>query len=282
MTCDRSQSQLYLYLDGELAEPEAAEFEQHLKACHDCELAATAHYRLQRLLQETLAEEPGADALWHAVEQRLPDEPAEPSGRRHQSLWRRSLRGGAWAAAALALLALGLRFWFAPAAPDVVREIVDSQIRAQLMQTPYEHMARDAQAARRWFDGQVEFATPVLAMANSGYELMGVRLNYFLNRRVAEMAYAADDRAVSFLTFVAKDISLHAMKAVHLGDRTFHVQSYRGYNTVLWRDGEIFCSLVSALDLSELLRIAGQATGSLPASSSSLLPGRAVASRLAS
>jgi anti-sigma factor RsiW len=266
MTCDRSQSQLYLYLDSELAAPEAAEFEQHVQACRDCESAVAAHRRLQRLLQETLAEEPDADALWQAVEQRLPDEPAEPAGRRYQSLLRRLLRGGAWAAAALALLALGLRLWLAPAASDVAREIVDSQIRAQLMHAGYEQVPQDANAVRRWFDGKVEFAPPVPFLSQSGYDLVGVRLNYFLNRRVAEMAYTAEGRAVSFLTFSDKDISLHAMKPVRLGDRTFHVRSYKGYNTVLWQDGEIFCSLVSALQLSELLRIAGQATGSLPAS----------------
>lgn len=266
MKCDQSKAQLYLYLDGELAAPEAAEVEQHLRTCRVCEAEVTAHHRLQSLLQETLSDEPGADALWHTIKQQLPVEPAERTGRRHTRGLRHRLWRGGVAVAALLVLAVGLQFWLSPAVPDVVREMVDSQIRAQLMHAPYERVPQDANAVRRWFDGQVEFAPPVPAMPESGFELVGVRLNYFLNRRVAEIAYAVDQHIVSFLIFPDKDISLNTMKSVRLGRRTFYVQSYKGYNTVLWQDGEIFCSLVSDLNLSDLLRVAGQATGSLPAS----------------
>ena len=264
--CNQPKIQLYLYLDGELAAPEAAEIEQHLRTCTVCESEVTAQYRLQSLLQDSLSDEPGADALWHTLKQQLPAESVEETRHRDPRFSRRALWHGGLATAALLVLALGLQFWLSPAVPDVVREIVDSQIRAQLMHTPYERVPQDANAVRRWFDGQVEFAPPVPAMTESGFELIGVRLNYFLNRRVAEIAYAADQHIVSFLTFADKEISLNTMKPVRLGNRIFHLQSYKGYNTVLWQDGEIFCSLVSDLDLDKLLQVAGQATGSLPTS----------------
>lgn len=266
MMCDQPKNQLYLYLDGELAPSEAAEIEQHVRTCTVCQAEATAHHRLQRLLQDTLAEEPDADALWRSIEQQLPIEPTEQTTDRSRGVSRRTLWRGGFAAAALLALALGLQFWLSPAAPDVVREIVDSQIRAQLMHAPYEQVPPDANALRRWFDGQVEFALPLPAMPKREFDLVGVRINYFLNRRVAEIAYASDQHIVSFLTFADKDISLNALKPVRLGNRIFHVQSYKGYNTVLWQDGEIFCSLVSALELTKLLQVAGQATGSLSTS----------------
>ncbi len=265
MMCDQPKVQLYLYLDGELAPPEAAEFEQHLRTCADCELEATAHHRLQSLMQETLLEEPGAEALWDSIELQLPTEPAERAVRTPLGVSRRTLWHGA-IAAALIVLGIGFKSWLSPAVPDVVREIVDSQIRAQLMQAPYEQVPQDATAVRRWFDGQVEFALPVPEMPSRAFDLVGVRLNYFLNRRVAEIAYASDEHIMSFLMFADKDVSLNMMKPVRLGNRTFHVQTYKGYSTVLWQDGEIFCSVVSDLNLDELLQIAGRATGSLPAS----------------
>ncbi len=266
MMCDQPKAQLYLYLDGELAAPEAAEIEQHLRTCTACESEVTAHYRMQNLLQETLSDEPGTEALWRSIEQHLPAESDEQPRHRTPGFSRRTLWHGGLAAAALLILALGLQVWLSPAVPDVVREIVDSQIRAQLMHAPYEQVPQDANAVRRWFDGQVEFAPPVPAMPDSDFDLVGVRLNYFLNRRVAEIAYVADQHIVSFLIFADKDISLHMMQPVRLGNRTFHVHSYKGYNTVFWQDGEIFCSLVSDLNLTALLQVAGQATGSLPAS----------------
>ena len=98
------------------------------------------------------------------------------------------------------------------------------------------------------------------------YTLLGVRLNYFLNRRVAEIAYASDSHVLSFLMFSAQDISLNSLRSVRVADRTFYTQSYKGYNTVLWQDGEVFCSLVSDLRLAELLQVARQAVGNPPAS----------------
>ncbi len=266
MMCDEPKVQLYLYLDGELAPPEAAEVEQHLRTCTACEVEATAHHRLQSILQDTLAEEPGADRLWHAIEAKLPMEVDTPTIQNSQGFSRRMLWRGGAAAAALVVFALGARLWLSPTVADVAREIVDSQIRAQLMQAPYEKVPQDAKAVRRWFDGQVEFALPVPVMSSNAFNLVGVRLNYFLNRRVAEIAYASEEHIMSFLMFANKGISLNAMKPVRLGDRTFHVQTYKGYSTVLWRDGEIFCSVVSDLNLTELLQVAGRATGSLPAS----------------
>ena len=56
------------------------------------------------------------------------------------------------------------------------------------------------------------------------------------------------------------------MQSVRSGNRVFHVNSYKGYNAVLWQDGEIFCSLVSDLNLEDLLQVARDVTGSNPTS----------------
>ena len=140
-----------------------------------------------------------------------------------------------------------------------------AKLRARLMQAPYKSVSADSNAIRQWFHGQVEFAPPLPAISQTQYAFLGVRLNYFLDRRVAEIGYASRTHVLSFLMFPDKGLSLQTLRQVQAGARTFYVQSYKGYNAVLWEDGAVFCSLVSDLHMDELVRVARQALGQNPA-----------------
>ena len=258
MTCERPKVQLYLYLDGELTPDDAADVERHLQACEDCQHEAASHHRLQALLHSALPpDEAAADRLWTAIESQLTQHdpgviaPIKDRHPRRIYIW-----SGVAAVAVMVMLGLAIHLWFPAPVPNVVRELVDSQIRSDVMHTPYEQVEAKAGIIRRWFEGRVEFAPPLPAMLQAPYHLQGVRVNYFLSRRVAEIAYASDQHTLSFLMFADKNISLTAMRPVRMGSRLFHVYSYKGYNTVIWQDDEIFCSLVSDLQLSRLLQIA--------------------------
>src|SRR5712692_11249700 len=85
------------------------------------------------------------------------------------------------------------------------------------------------------------------------YTFLGARLNYFLDRRVAEMAYASGSHVLSFVMFSDKGITLAALPTRRLGSRTVYVQTYKGYTTVFWQDGAVFCGLVSDLQLPAVL-----------------------------
>lgn len=260
MACARPHAQLYLYLDGELPPPEALAMEQHLHTCHVCQAEAAAHCRFQALLRATLADEAMPESLWSAVQDRIAREvPAigqRPAGRLRRRLW-----FGLGTLTALLLVALSVRVWRTPSVPVVVQEIVDSQIRARLMGIPYNQLPADREAIRRWFDDKVEFAVPVPKLPQEHYTFLGVRLNYFLNRRVAEIAYASGSHVLSFVMFADKGVALSAMSTVRLGSRTLFIQTHKGYTTVLWQDGEIFCGLVSDLHLPAILEAMRHASG---------------------
>jgi mycothiol system anti-sigma-R factor len=265
MSCDTPKAQLYLYLDGELAPPEAATIEHHLQMCATCQREAAMHQRLQALLRSAFAHEDVPAQLWDSIQRQLPRESPKASSPSRR-LTKKHLLSGLVAMAALLTLVFGIRIWFASRVSVVVQEIVDSQIRSQLMEASYKNIPAEAGAIRRWFHDKVEFSVLVPDVPADRYELLGVRLNYFLNRRVAEIAYASRNHMLSFLMFSDKGITLKPIRAVRVGNRAFYVQKYKGYNTVLWKDGEFFCSLVSDLPLSTLLRVAREATGSDAAS----------------
>ena len=136
MSCDRPHPQLSLYLDGELAPPEALEMAQHLRTCPTCQQEAAVHRRLQALLRTALPAEEVPARLWTAIQYRIAQEslaPTQPaSGRPRRRLW---LSLGTLTA--LLLVAMIVRLWFTPSIPVVVQEMVDSQIRARLMGLQY-------------------------------------------------------------------------------------------------------------------------------------------------
>jgi anti-sigma factor RsiW len=170
------------------------------------------------------------------------------------------------AVAALLLLALAGRIWFVSPVPVVVQEMVASQIRARLMVAPYTQLPADPEMIRHWFRDKVEFAVLVPALPQERYAFLGVRLNYFLNRRVAELAYASGSHLLSFFMLSDADLPLVSGRTVRVGHRTFHVQQHKGYTTVLWRDGDIVCGLVSDLQVTALLPIVREATAAASAS----------------
>jgi mycothiol system anti-sigma-R factor len=258
MSCERPLSQLYLYLDGELAPPEANEMAQHLRTCRTCQAEVAVHHRLQGLLRTPLPEDEVPERLWTAIHQRLAQETLatgpQPARRPRHRLW---LSLGALAA--LLLVALAVRLWLTPAVPLVVQEVVDSQIRARLMGVPYTPMPATPEAIRHWFDDKVDFAVLVPVLPQARYAFLGARLNYFLNRRVAEMAYASEGYILSFVMFTDPGLPLSTLSSMRLGNRTMYVQAHKGYTTIFWQDGTLFCGLVSDLHLPAMLEALRQA-----------------------
>jgi len=265
MPCEYTPEQLYWYLDGELAPEEAQAVERHLQECTSCQQEVTAHRRLQAMLRAALEEEEMPVQLWPAIQQRLAQEgvPIRPETRR-STRWRVWL--GAGAMAALLLLIWIGRSWLTAPMPTVVQEMVDSHIRTRLMVAPYTQVPDQPEAIQAWFRGRVEFAVPVPNLPQAHYRFQGVRVNYFLNRRVAELSYTTGTHPLSFFILAEPSLTLTAPHTVRAGKRTFYVQQRKGYTAVLWKDGDMVCGLVSDLQAAKLVSLLQQ---SMPESSDS-------------
>jgi mycothiol system anti-sigma-R factor len=265
MPCEYTPEQLYWYLDGELAPEEAQAVERHLQECASCQQEVAAHRRLQAMLRAALEEEEMPVQLWPAIQQRLAQEgvPTRPETRR--STWWRVWLGAGAMAALLLLIWIG-RSWLTSPMPTVVQEMVDSHIRTRLMVAPYIQVPDQPEAIQAWFRGRVEFAVPVPNLPQAHYRFQGVRVNYFLNRRVAELAYTTGTHPLSFFILAEPSLRLTAPHTVRAGQRTFYVQQRKGYTAVLWKEGDMVCGLVSDLQAAELVSLLQQ---SMPESSAS-------------
>ncbi len=252
MACDYATTQLVLYLDGALPPAEAQAMATHLQTCPVCQEEAALYHRLQALLRLPLPEDHVPPHLWPSLQARLarevPDESVVPLPVVHRRRWPRL-----GVLAALVVLTVALVFWRFAAVSPVVHELVESQIRSRLMATPYQALPAEATVIRGWFADKVEFPVRVPPLAPEHYAFLGARVNYFLDRRVAEMVYTAGGHTVTFVMFADQDLTLAALPTLYLGSRTLYVDTHKGYTTVLWKDRGVICGLVSDLPRTALV-----------------------------
>jgi anti-sigma factor RsiW len=228
------------YIDEELSLSEALEFERHLAGCALCKQA----YEQQRQVSTQLRQ---ADLHWEAPPELAQRIRAALPGRR--SPWQRLTgwlggngafggntgKGGAgsrlgWAPAGAMVLSLVALTWSAglylsmPAANTrLTQELVDSHVRSLQFDHLYDVISTDRHTVKPWFDGKLDFAPPVVDLAQEGYPLVGGRLDYLNGRAVAVMVYRYKLHPINLYVWPGNDASA-----------TPHITERQGYHLANW------------------------------------------------
>ncbi len=105
----------------------------------------------------------------------------------------------------------------------------------------------DQHTVKPWFDGRLDFAPPVVDLADEGFPLVGGRLDYLDHRNVAALVY---QRQKDFTNVFVWPEDSEAAKLPAL-------QTIQGYNLIFWSyRGMYFCA-ASDLNALELQQFAG-------------------------
>ncbi|MFK0376227.1 anti-sigma factor family protein [Pandoraea sp. NPDC090278] len=158
------------------------------------------------------------DVKQEAKPQTRPAKPARSTG--VEAAWGPSLApwlfGGAGGAIlgglAVAMALLVTR----PPAPEPVQEpaaqsglqpqeIVSSHVRALLSQHPIDVISTDQHTVKPWFNGRLDYAPPVVDLADKGFPLAGGRLDYVGGRTVSVLIYHTDKHPIDVYVFPARD-----------------------------------------------------------------------------
>jgi anti-sigma factor RsiW len=247
MTHGELELQLDAYLDGELAEQDARDFEAHLKKCRDCARTRDARIALGAAIRAELPELQAPDVLRTRVRSAVQSAAGGPVASRQTPV--RNWRPLALAASLL-LVALGS--WQIASKRETEaalgEQVLASHVRSLMPGHLTDVVSSDQHTVKPWFNGKLDFSPPVNDFADKGYPLFGGRLDYVGGRPVAALVYGRRQHMINVFLWPARGGSVAGPEAT----------TRQGYHQLHWTSSEFTYWVVSdlgAVELDEFARL---------------------------
>lgn len=257
MDCDEAHGGLDLLLDAEISPEERHRVLAHLEDCAVCREEFAYRQLLKHAIQQGGIDTEVPAHLWDHIAAALDD-----VDQSWQSHGRQRMRWALLAGSAVVVtLLMGVLFSSSVLRPPTsafMAESVNNYIRYLLPDTPYDLQTDDGDRIRQWFQNRVDFMVEPADLRAEGFQLLGARLGYFLDRMVAEMGYQRNGRRLSiFLTKGDRELPLVGDR-LSAGGKEFFIGTSKGYTIVAWREDQanIVCSIVADLAREQLLPVA--------------------------
>jgi mycothiol system anti-sigma-R factor len=190
VNCELSRSLLHGYLDGELDPVRAEEFEQHLENCSPCIAQLEAQETLRGSLRKANLYERAPESLTRKFRRQVASAESE-SDWSWLSIWQ-------WVGASAAIVLLAATTYlgverFVAARPvgeqTLLTEAIDAHVRSLQPGHLTDVVSTDQHTVKPWFDGKLDYVPPVRDLAESGFPLVGGRLDVLNGRSVAVLVY---------------------------------------------------------------------------------------------
>jgi anti-sigma factor (TIGR02949 family) len=250
MECQDVREQLLGYQRGQLDADARARIASHLEGCEGCRRAAAAEAGLSELLAHKLPRYAAPDALKRRLAERM-------SPRRNRRA-RRYLAPAVSALAAAALVLVAVRItqpgFLRPSlsTTDLVEEGVNDHLRVVASSHPVEIESGGIHQVKPWFTGRLDFAPRVAFSGDERFALEGGSVGYFRDRKAAVFVFKVRLHTISLFVFRAEGLPWPTRGLESLGPLKVDARVARGFNVLLWRDGELGYCLVSDVNRSDL------------------------------
>ncbi len=260
--CRDVSNRLHAYVDRALSDAEHVAVETHLRGCAKCR-AELAQVRAieSRLRALWRAQDAPALDLWDRIRARLvppvPDRSSPMSQRLRHWGYRAAVAAALVAALAMTTIvghqllenrSFEARFVEAPV--EELKAFVDSR-------RPLDVATTDLGKLRQWFQGKINYAIPEPEIRD-GVRLVGGRLCFFLERRIASMMYQADGRVLS-LYVIPEDSHLMSMESEYkVAGEYVRLKRLGAYTQVMWQRNKIVYALVGDLPATQLLDLSSE------------------------
>lgn len=261
MNCDQIRALVDGHTDRELDPVTSQRIEEHLRGCRDCSEVYRAHEMLARAIVEQAPYHKAPSGLRERIQSSLRNEITGKTGRnaadnsRRRPLTKpagdeRSLaRSWNWLALAAALVAgaiIALTVMPRLNAPDasqiLATQLIASHARSLMANHLTDVASSDQHTVKPWLDTKLDFAPPVVDLANDGFPLIGGRLDYLDSRPVAALVYQRRKHFINLFVWPASSNTSGAANAI----------SRQGYQLVHWADSDFNYWAVSDVNASDL------------------------------
>ena len=275
MTCEEARALLLDARRGRLSAGTQAALDAHLAGCAACAHDNTADALLGEALEGRLPQHAAPLALkrrlaasWSAGDA-LPSpppvaRPTAPSSAR--AAWGARWRRAVVPALAAAVLVLALVPLYYRQAGDggagMVTEAVNDHLRLLTAQHPLDIESGGIHQVKPWFEGRLDFAPVVRFEGNADFPLRGGAIGYYLDRKAALFVFNRRLHVVTLLVFPAQGLPWPRRGLERIGPVEAQVTASRGFNTILWREGDLGYALVSDVDRTDLLALLGKLAAS--------------------
>lgn len=241
MNCQQVQKLIHAYHDGELDVANMLQADEHLADCPGCFSTLRQLSSLRVALQDerlrTFAPAGLRDSIRAAIAHSAAAEQEAPPSRPwfHYSGW-------AAAAAAIAVSAILFAGQRGRDEDRLVADLTSSHIRSLLAAHLTDVASTDQHTVKPWFDGKLDFAPPVRDLRESGFPLLGGRLEVIDGHPAAALVYGRQKHYLNLFIWPAKSAEPH----------TLQVTQRNGYNVAQWSDGKMNLNVVSDLNETDL------------------------------
>lgn len=206
MNCEDIQKGIYVYLDGEFAEPERLDFEAHVKACPACRRKVERERVFISGVRAAVPRVAAPAGLEERIKAALAAAPAPDELPRRREA---RPRYGVWlAAAAVLVVSGGVTVWrlgadSAPvAANDAPERIAAEAVATHRSQLPMEVRGSQSQI-RQFLEANVPFHVDLELADDPKAELVGARFTRVEGRDAVLLNYLVDGERLSVLQVAA-------------------------------------------------------------------------------
>jgi len=247
MTCDEARQLIHAYLDDELDVATASRMESHLPDCPNCRRELESARAIGRAVSQNSLYYPAPaalrDRLTQSIRYAAQEDKSAPRPQSRALWWKHpAILSGL---AALLVVALGamLMFWQPRAANVQVAEVVDAHLRSLEPGHLFDVESTDQHTVKPWFAGKVNFSPPVTDLAGQGFPLVGGRLDYIEQTKVAALIYRRNKHLINVF--------------IRPGQGSQEHRSRQGFNLIRFECNGMNCWAVSDLNMGELQHFVG-------------------------
>ncbi len=254
MACPDIYHRLDAFVDGETSSEQTSLIERHLMDCAGCQARVDALRALSGTVRRELGAEQAPWDLWTQIERRLPPAAENADPVQLEAWWYDRVRPLALAASVVLLLGVGgtVAWWQAQADYSVIAAPVQDFTTYRLSGRGLDVESRNPAVVEAWFEERLAFEPPRIKARIAGFELVGGRLCWFLDRRVSALAYQRGDQMISVYVMAAHDLPLpEATFEPRLAiSRSVHQVDL--VRNMIWHEGNLVYAVVSDLEKDDL------------------------------